>query len=244
MKIFQMQADKVMNNVIMVFLHQLGAKLNRGVKRGFESRSVKLGLLVFVLGFAVVFQTGCTANQNNGNNSDQQSNEQALMKMHVDSLWTKNKQIRSKFRLKVDELKERKTSMLADLQVLKFANPAWVSTRLTEDQRLAINKWEAIARIYKHMVDRYEHAVIDAEEKFYQIKAMEKLVDSNQYSGKRNQFKKDYKALDAELSKLLVEVTEIDMEIGAVEPDFHRLDPQMEEIMEKAEADSKRNHVD
>jgi len=197
-------------------------------------KSVLVAIVVSVIS---LFQTSCTSS-----NSD--SNEQSLMKMHVDSLWSKNKQIRSKFRLKVDELKERKTSMLADLQVLKFANPNWINTRLTEDDKFAINKWEAIARIYKHMVDRYEHAVMDAEEKFYQIKAMEKLVDSNQYSGKKDQFKKDYKALDIELSKLLEEVTEIDMEIGAVEPDFHRLDPKIEEIMEKAEADSKRNNVD
>lgn len=218
-------------------------KINQGVttERGKAIEALiritgsNMGMIWAIIIGLVALQTGCMGG------GDAQASEQKLMQLHVDSLWAKNKEIKSKFRLKVDELKERKTSMMADLQKLKFANPAWTETQLTEDQRIAIRKWEAISRIYKHMVERYEHAVMDAEELFYRVKAMEKMVNSNQYSGKKEQFKKDYLDIKSKMGIVFAEANEIDIEIGAVEPDFHRLDPIMAEIMEKAEADKKIN---
>ena len=154
--------------------------------------------------------------------------ERELMLSHVDSLWVKQKQIQSLFRLKLDEVESRKSDMGADLQSLKFAQGEWLSAEEKEN----IIKWEAMQRIYKGIEGRYKEAVAQGEAHFYTIKSMEKMVKKGQYAGKRDEFKQLYSKTANSLEELLSEATAIDKEISAIEPTYQRLMDPMELTME------------
>lgn len=164
--------------------------------------------------------------------------ERSLMLSHVDSLWVKQKQVQSLFRLKLDEVEGRKLDMGADLQKLKFADGAW----LTSEEKENIIKWEAMQRIYKGMEGRYKSAVAQGEAHFYTIKSMEKMVKNGSYSGKREEFKALHSKTSASLGELLLEATAIDKEISAIEPTYQRLLGPMGETMERMESKLGASH--
>jgi hypothetical protein len=180
--------------------------------------------LVFVTFFAV----GC------GDSGKGESDKQALMLQHSDSLWQEHKLITSLFRYKLDVIKDRKTEMKATLQQLKFAK----ASSLSEGQQSLIVKYEAVYRVYRDIVETYTNTVLRAEELFYAIKGLEKQVKAGNYGSgseaeKLKQFKQEYAALKLKLDTLLVDAEFIDHQLSAVEPAYQSSAPKVEALVGK-----------
>ena len=170
--------------------------------------------------FVILFQSSCT------NSVETTSEKQALMLQHSDSLWQEHRAVTSLFRFKLAVIKERKTTMKATLQQLKFAS----AEQMNEENQANAVKYEAVYRVYRDIIETYTQTVLRAEELFYSIKGLEKQIKSNAYGdgtdvAKLKQFKLEYAALKQKLDGLLVDATFIDRQLTAVEPAYHTVSP-------------------
>lgn len=180
--------------------------------------------------FVILFQSSCT------DPSKSNSEKQVLMLQYSDSLWQEHRTVTSLFRYKLDVIKERKTTMKATLQQLKFAS----SEQMDEENKANAVKYEAVYRVYRDIVENYTQTVLRAEELFYSIKGIEKQIKSNAYGDgtdpiKLKQFKLEYGALKQKLDVLLVDANFIDKQLTAVEPAYQSISPKVESLVEKNE---------
>jgi hypothetical protein len=202
--------------------------LLRHIMVGLQGKVAKnLGICLL---FVILFQSSCT------NSVESTSEKQALMLQYSDSLWQEHRAVTSLFRFKLDVIKERKTTMKATLQQLKFAS---VEQMNEENQANAV-KYEAVYRVYRDIIEIYTQTVLRAEELFYSIKGLEKQIKSNAYGdgtevAKLKQFKLEYAALKQKLDGLLVDATFIDRQLTAVEPAYQTVSPKVEALVEKNE---------
>ena len=202
--------------------------LLRHIMVGLQGKVAKnLGICLL---FVILFQSSCT------NSVESTSEKQALMLQHSDSLWQEHRAVTSLFRFKLDVIKERKTTMKATLQQLKFAS----AEQMNEENQANAVKYEAVYRVYRDIIETYTQTVLRAEELYYSIKGLEKQIKSNAYGdgtdvAKLKQFKSEYAALKQKLDGLLVDATFIDRQLTAVEPAYQTVSPKVEALVEKNE---------
>jgi len=89
-------------------------------------------------------------------------------------------------------------------------------------------------RVYKPLAERYKAAVLEAEELFYNIKALDKSVRKGDYDSKTEEFKKVWQPLKQALDANLIEAKEIEGQLNNVEPMYQRLAPKIEVIVDRA----------
>ncbi len=151
-----------------------------------------------------------------------------------DSMWSKHKAVTSKFRFKLDVIKDRQNYMKWFLKNLKFED----GSKLTEVEKSDAIRYEAVYRVYKEISENYTHTVLIAEELFYEIKGLEKQLKKGVYGDgedvkKLNIFKKEYALVEKKLSEAAVNAAFIDKQLTGVEPGFQTLQPKMEVIAER-----------
>ncbi|MEY4042166.1 MAG: hypothetical protein RL233_1697 [Bacteroidota bacterium] len=173
----------------------------------------------------MVFIIGCGSGNGNSESKFGQMTEMS------DSLWSKHKALSSKFRFKLDVIKERQVYMKSFLKSLKFED----GNKLTETEKSDAIRYEAIYRVYREISENYTHTVLSAEELFYEIKGLEKQLKNGVYGDgedvtKLNTFKKEYAALERRLVEGTEMATFIDKQLTGVEPGFQTLQPKMEAI--------------
>lgn len=188
----------------------------------FKSKSTKISRLCTIyFALAAVFMASCTGA---GSNNE----ERTTMITATDSLWRDMSAIKKMFGYKTDELQERRHYMDSLLQHLKFADGSKISEA---DQRM-VSQYNSIRRVYRDFGPRYTSAVVDAEDLYFQIKALEKQVKAGKFDGKAGEFGKDYRKLKAELGALRSELEEVTGKVNAVEPTFQRIGPKVEALVE------------
>lgn len=152
----------------------------------------------------------------------------ATMVTATDSLWRDMAAIKKMFGYKTDELEERRHFMDSMLQYLKFADGSKISQA---DQNM-ISQYNSIRRVYKDFGPRYTNAVVDAEDLYFQIKALDKQVKSGRFDGKLDEFGKDFRKLKGDLTILNSELEEVTGRVNAVEPAYQRIEPRIVELVE------------
>lgn len=144
----------------------------------------------------------------------------------TDSLWASLQQVRGKFGYKINEIDERRHEMDSILQWLKFADDKKMSTEL----RTQILQYNSVFRIYKDFAPKYKENVLEAEELFYEIKALDKQVMAGDFDNNLPAFGKEYRSLKGELSHLQKEVEEVLGRFNAVEPTYRRIAGPVEDF--------------
>ena len=151
-----------------------------------------------------------------------------------DSLWSKHKAVTSKFRFKLDVIKDRQNYMKWFLKNLKFED----GSKLTETEKSDVIRYEAIHRVYREISENYTHTVLVAEDLFYEIKGFEKQLKNGVYGDgedakKLDLFKREYASLEKELTEDAENASFIDKQLTGVEPGFQTLHPKMETLAER-----------
>lgn len=187
-----------------------------------------LKLFQFCLCLVMLFISACGSGDGNSDTKLGQMNAMS------DSLWSKHKAVTSKFRFKLDVIKDRQNYMKWFLKNLKFED----GRRLTEEEKSDAIRYEAVFRVYKEISEGYTHTVLSAEELFYEIKGLEKQLRNGVYGDgedvkKLSGFKKEYASLEKRLLDDAVNAAFIDKQLTGVEPGFQTLQPKMEVIAER-----------
>jgi hypothetical protein len=176
----------------------------------------------------MVFIIACNSG---GMNSDTKLGQMNAMS---DSLWSKHKALTSKFRFKLDVIKDRQVFMKSFLKNLKFVD----GSKLTETEKSDAIRYEAVYRVYREISESYTRTVLTAEELFYELKGLEKQLKNGVYGDgedakKLDVFKKEYSALEKKLIETGENAAFIDQQLTGVEPGFQTLQPKMEAIAER-----------
>lgn len=187
----------------------------------FKSKSTKINRLcaIYFAVFAILVSAcGGNASRDEG---------RATMVTATDSLWRDMAAIKKMFGYKTDELEERRHYMDSLLQHLKFADGSKISQA---DQNI-VSQYNSIRRVYRDFGPRYTAAVVEAEDLYFQIKALDKQVKSGKLDGKLDEFGKDYRRLKGNLTMLKSELEEVTGRVNAVEPTYQRIEPRIEELV-------------
>lgn len=121
------------------------------------------------------------------------------------------------------------------LRILKFHPNAQIS----ESQISQVAQYNSIFRVYKGFGARYTEMVLKAEEYFYQLKAIDKRIKAGKYDKKTSEFRKDTESIKKGLGEMTAEVEDVTSRIGAVEPAYRRIAPQVEELVSELESGAK-----
>jgi hypothetical protein len=105
---------------------------------------------------------------------------------------------------------------------------------LSPEEKSDIIQYNSVFRVYKPLAERYKAAVLEAEELFYNIKALDKSVRKGDYDSKTEEFKKVWQPLKQALDANLIEAKEIEGQLNNVEPMYQRLAPKIEVIVDRA----------
>jgi len=159
----------------------------------------------------------------------QDNREQTEQMRRVDSLWGNFKGIKELLRYDVYAIHDRKEEMDSLLQISKFFN----ETQLDEGEKQILLGYAAIARVYAPIAPKYKEVVLESEEAFYRIKAMEQSVRNQTYIGKRDESIAAYQRELAALEHLEEDGKNVLNKLTEVEPMYLRLQPAVEEIMER-----------
>lgn len=126
----------------------------------------------------------------------------------------------------MDEIAERKELMTSQLQILSMVDGA----KLTAQEKSEIVQYNSVFRVYKPVADTYKNQVIEAEDLFYRIKALEQSTKQGVYDKKTEEFKSTKAEIDADLNKLLKASRDLAEKLNSVEPMFIRLAPKIDEL--------------
>ena len=148
----------------------------------------------------------------------------------TDTLWSSLAESRKNFIYKMDEIAIRKHDMDSQLRITKFMSAA----SLSPEEKSDIIQYNSVFRVYKPLAERYKAAVLEAEELFYNIKALDKSVRKGDYDSKTEEFKKVWQPLKQALDANLIEAKEIEGQLNNVEPMYQRLAPKIEVIVDRA----------
>lgn len=129
----------------------------------------------------------------------------------------------------MDEIAERREEMDSILKVLKFAEEG----KLAEADKSVINQYHSVFTVYKPVSNTYKNAVLEAEDHFYRLKRLEKSVKAGEFDKKQEEFKKTYADLQREVLENAARAKEVSNRLKAVEPMYLRLEPKIEEILER-----------
>lgn len=155
--------------------------------------------------------------------------EQIAQLQRVDSLWGRFKQVKELLRYDVWTINERREEMDSLLQITRF----FKAEELNDEEKQLLNGYAAIARVYQPTAPQYGKLVLESEERFYRIKALEQSVKNNTYSGKKTEFLDVYGREREELGTLEADGKSILSRLSEVEPMYQRLQPAVEELINK-----------
>lgn len=161
----------------------------------------------------------CTGNKS-------QNEVRTYLGLCTDTLWREFNQTKKLFGYKTDEISDRARFMDSILQRLKFANPA----ALTSQDMSLITQYTSIQRIYKGFGAKYTECVVETEELFFDVKAMDKAVKQGNYDSKVKEFKQEYGQLRKKLKQANEETTLVTERINTVEPTYQRISPEVEKL--------------
>lgn len=161
-------------------------------------------------------------------NSTNDAREWCIRK--TDTLWSTLAESRKNFIYKMDEIAIRKHDMDSQLRITKFMPAA----SLSPEEKSDIVQYNSVFRVYRPLAERYKEAVLQAEELFYNIKALDKSVRNGEYDNKTEEFKKVWQSLKQSLDQNLIEAKEIAGLLNNVEPMYQRLAPKIEVIVDRA----------
>jgi hypothetical protein len=147
----------------------------------------------------------------------------------VDTLWTVLTKTRENFKYSMDAIAARKESMEKELHVFSMLN----GSELTEEDKTLILQYNAVLKVYKPMAGKYKHAVIEAENNFYRIKALEKSTKAGGFDKKIPEFKTTYEDIYDEVAKGYEESQFIANQLLTVEPMYLRIEPKVAELLER-----------
>lgn len=164
---------------------------------------------------------------NNTSSSDSDARQWCIQK--VDTLWTVLTKTRENFKYSMDAISERKEAMEKELHVFSMLS----GNELSEEDKALILQYHAVLKVYKPLAGKYKNSVIEAENVFFRIKALEKSTKAGEYDKKINEFKSTYEEIYREVSKNLAESKYISDQLVAVEPMFLRLSPKIEALLDK-----------
>jgi hypothetical protein len=156
-------------------------------------------------------------------------NERTWCMRQVDTLWILFAETKKNFVFNMDEIAERKTEMDSQLRLAAML-PA---ESYSEQDKAMLTQFNSILKVYKPISGKYRNAVLETEDIFYQIKALEKSVREGFYDKRLDDFKKTYADLNQKLQKTAMESKEIGDRLKAVEPMYLRLAPKVEDILAK-----------
>lgn len=160
----------------------------------------------------------------------QARNEEQLAQMQrVDSLWGRFKSVKELLRYDVWTINERRQEMDSLLQITRFYKPE----DLNDAEKQLLVGYAAISRVYQPTAPKYGELVLESEERFYRIKALEQSVKNNTYNGKKEAFMETYNEERKELMKLEDEGKGVLSRLSEVEPMYERLQPAVEELMNR-----------
>lgn len=163
-------------------------------------------------------------NTGSGDNS-----ERAWCIKKTDTLWMTLAKVRKNFVYKMDEIAIRKAEMDSQLQQSKY----FQESQLSETDKANLIQYSSVLAVYKPIANQYKEAVLEAEELFFEIKALDKSVKSGYYDKKIADFKTEWNKLNEELNKNALRATDIATRLNSVEPMYLRLEPKIAEIMER-----------
>lgn len=157
------------------------------------------------------------------------NDEQRAQMERVDSLWGRFKSVKELLRYDVWTINERRQEMDSLLQITRF----FKSEELNDAEKQLLVGYAAIARVYQPTAPKYGEIVLESEERFYRIKALEQSVKNNTYSGKKEAFLESYNEEKEELIKLEEEGKGVLNRLSEVEPMYERLQPAVAELMSR-----------
>jgi hypothetical protein len=163
-----------------------------------------------------------------GNQVSVHEEQQAQMK-YVDSLWGTFKVVKELLRYDVWTITDRKHEMDSLLQLTKFFKPE----NLDDAEKQTLVGYAAIARVYKPAAPKYKEVVLQSEEHFYNIKALEQSVRNNTYAGNKVAFLKEYQKEKQGVNQLATEGKVILERLTEVEPMYQRLHPKVTAIIDE-----------
>jgi hypothetical protein len=105
--------------------------------------------------------------------------------------------------------------------------------KLSESEKSDIIQYHSVFVVYKPLAAQYKSAVLQAEDLFYRIKALEKSAKSGAFDSKTEDFKKTWNELYSELSVSYRESETIAKKLLSVEPMYQRLSPEMGNLVER-----------
>lgn len=182
--------------------------------KSFQIKAIFAGIVTFC--FMI---SACTGNK-------KQDDVRSYMSSCTDTLWLELNQVKKMFGYKTAEISERARLMDSILQRLKFADPS----RLSSQDMSKITQYTSIQRIYKGFGPKYTECVVNSEELFFDVKALEKAVKQGKYDSKLKDFKSEYGRLRNKLREVNEETTLITDRINTVEPTFQRISTEVEKL--------------
>lgn len=145
----------------------------------------------------------------------------------TDSLWIRLAETRRSFKFSMDEIAMRKEQMNSQLQVLKLAD----GNLLSPEEKSQIVQYNSVYRVYKPVAEKYKNLVLEAEDLFYRIKALEQSTKQGVYDKKLDEFKTTLEAIRKDLDACYGESSELGEKLASVEPMYVRLSPKIEELV-------------
>jgi hypothetical protein len=146
----------------------------------------------------------------------------------TDTAWNKLAETRKNFVYGMNDIAMRKMEMDSQLQVLKIAGG-----NLSEVDRSNITQYHSVFTVYKPMAEKYRAVVMETEDVFFRIKALEKAVREGVYDDKVEEFNKTWNEIHTILLDAKSRSLEISEKLKAVEPQYLRLAPKIDELMEQ-----------
>jgi hypothetical protein len=187
----------------------------------------KKSLLPIAISIVIIFSNAC------GNTSVENLELRKWYATKTDSLWIQLAETRKNFNFRMDEIAERKEEMESQLKILAQVN----GTDLSSEEKSEIVNYNSVFQVYKPLANKYKETVMETEDVFYRIKALDQSVKKGAYDDKKEEFKKNYSELASELNHVLNESKELAETLTSVEPMFQRLAPKIDDLVLKFQAE-------
>ena len=157
---------------------------------------------------------------------NKQNDTRLYLTNRTDSLWLEFNQVKKLFVYKTDEISDRAHFMDSILQRLKFANPAEISS----EELSMITQYTSIQRVYKGFGPKYTECVVETEELFFDVKALDKSVKQGKYDANVKEFKQEYEQLQRKIKEEYKKTEIVTERINTVEPTYQRISPKVEKL--------------
>ncbi len=147
----------------------------------------------------------------------------------IDTLWGIIKNTKDLYTYDMEEIAVRKVEMDSLLNILRLGN----GNLLNKNEQADITSYYAVRRAYAPIANQYKMLVLETEDLFFRVKALEKSVKAGQFERKKEEFKKVYAELKFKLEKNFIEARNKLEVIKSLEPTYQRLSPKIEEYAER-----------